>query len=80
MVTSKRIINDLVDYNNNPKDIILNKKVNIYTDFNKILSSKSVFAILTEWDDFTDLNNIKKNKVIFDFRNMLDKKAVEYRF
>ncbi|MBT6170076.1 MAG: nucleotide sugar dehydrogenase [Flavobacteriaceae bacterium] len=80
MVTSKRIINDLVDYNNNPKDIILNKNVNIYTDFNKILSSKSVFAILTEWDDFTDLNNIKKNKVIFDFRNMLDKKAVEYRF
>ncbi len=54
------------------------KKIKFYHDLDKIINEKLPILIMTEWDEFKKINN--KISSVFDFRNILDKSKVTYRF
>tara|TARA_B100000963_G_scaffold80683_1_gene68659 strand:- start:15331 stop:16668 length:1338 start_codon:yes stop_codon:yes gene_type:complete len=56
----------------------LNKKIKFYNSLDHIIDEKLPILIMTEWDEFKKINN--KISSVFDFRNILDKANVTYRF
>ena len=82
-VSSNRILKDIENINlsrGSQKIKNLNDKIKIYQTLPKVIEDSSIFVVLTEWDEFKALENIDNNKVIFDFRNFLDKKNNIIRF
>ena len=82
-ISSNRILKDIENINlsrGSQKIKNLNDKIKIYQTLPKVIEDSSIFVVLTEWDEFKALENIDNNKVIFDFRNFLDKKNNIIRF
>ena len=75
-VNQDQIITDLssIGY----KSDQLMKKIKFYNDLDQIMNEKLPILIMTEWDEFKKINN--KISSVFDFRNILDKSKVTYRF
>ena len=55
-------------------------KIKIYNSLSKIIDDSSIFVVLTEWDQFRDLEKIENNKIVFDFRNFLKRGENIIRF
>ena len=53
-------------------------KVKYFNSLDKLINQESPILIMTEWDEFKNINNKKSS--VFDFRNILDKSKVTYRF
>ena len=88
MVSKERIIEDLKSLFiiNGESDNEIRKKLNsvkIVSDYNLCFENASGVSILTEWDEFKDykweklINNMEKQHVIIDGRNLLDNKKMK---
>ena len=53
-------------------------KAKYFNSLDKLVNQESPILIMTEWDEFKNINNKKSS--VFDFRNILDKSKVTYRF
>ncbi len=53
-------------------------KAKYFNSLDKLINQESPILIMTEWDEFKNINNKKSS--VFDFRNILDKSKVTYRF
>ena len=53
-------------------------KAKYFNSLDKLINQESPILIMTEWDQFKNINNKKSS--VFDFRNILDKSKVTYRF
>ena len=73
-----QIINDLSNLGYSKEE--LTKKMKFFDSLDLIIKNKPPLLIMTEWDEFKSLNINKKTSIIFDFRNILDKTKVTYRF
>ena len=58
----------------------IESKIKFYLSLSSILKEGVPILIMTEWDEFLELNNIELDLKIFDFRNMLNRDKVIYRF
>ena len=58
----------------------IESKIKFYQSLSSILKEGIPILIMTEWDEFLELNNIELDLKIFDFRNILNKDKVIYRF
>tara|TARA_B100001059_G_C17818359_1_gene576685 strand:- start:590 stop:1945 length:1356 start_codon:yes stop_codon:yes gene_type:complete len=76
-VESERIIYDLILLGVNKSKI--KEKINIVNSLDKIISLDYPIAIMTEWEEFFDLEKLSNLKIL-DFRNILSKNNVKYRF
>ena len=77
-VSMYQIINDLSNLGYSKEE--LTKKMKFFDSLDLIIKNKPPLLIMTEWDEFKSLNINKKTSIIFDFRNILDKTKVTYRF
>ena len=71
-----RIINDLVELNNLRKNIsaeIINEKIKVLDQLIINDYKSHPIIVLTEWDEFKEINYLSENYKIFDFRNIMDK-------
>ena len=59
-------------------DLIIDNII-IHNSIKDLENSSLVLIVLTEWDEFKDLNKSKEDKIIFDFRNILEEKENIYR-
>ena len=75
-VNQDQIITDLSSIGHKPDQ--LKKKIKFYNDLDQIINEKLPILIMTEWDEFKKIKN--KISSVFDFRNILDKSKVTYRF
>tara|TARA_B110000003_G_C16621214_1_gene523216 strand:- start:743 stop:2080 length:1338 start_codon:yes stop_codon:yes gene_type:complete len=75
-VNKEQIINDLILLGYQSDE--LNKKIKFFNSLDTIINLNCPILIMTEWDEFKNLNNEKSS--IFDFRNILEKSNVTYRF
>ena len=55
-------------------------KIKIYNSLSKIIDDSTIFVVLTEWEQFRDLEKIDNNKIIYDFRNFLKRGENIIRF
>ena len=76
-VESERIIDDLILLGVNKSKI--KEKINIMNSLDKVISLDCPMAVMTEWNEFLDLEKLS-NLQILDFRNILNKNNVKYRF
>ena len=87
-VSKERIIEDLKSLFiiNGESDNEISQKLNsvkIVSDYNLCFENASGISILTEWDEFKDykweklINNMEKQHVIIDGRNLLDNKKMK---
>ncbi len=82
-VKSENIVKDLENLNSTKKIKELkniNKKIKIYNSLDDIVKEGSIFILLTDWEEFRTLENIDKNKIVFDFRNFLKRDKNIYGF
>ena len=81
-VSKNRIMEDINEVINFKKtinpDLIINNII-IHNSIKDLENSSLVLIVLTEWDEFKDLNKSKEDKIIFDFRNILEEKENIYR-
>ncbi len=71
-----RIITDLVELNNLRKNIsaeIINEKIKVLDQLIINDYKSHPIIVLTEWDEFKEINYLSENYKIFDFRNIMDK-------
>ncbi len=80
MVNSEKIKKDLVEYSKDKvsTSTLFNQRVKVYSKFEEILRHQTPIVILTEWDEFLQLNNYS-DRIIFDFRNIINKDITTYR-
>ena len=80
MVNSEKIKKDLVEYSEDKDSIstLFNQRVKVYSKFEEIIRHQTPIVILTEWDEFLQLNNYS-DRIIFDFRNIINKDITTYR-
>ena len=69
MVCEEQIINDLTTFSKIKKQKLT--EIKIATNINEVLNHADALAILTEWSEF---NKIEFSKIIFDGRNIINKK------
>lgn len=75
-VQKSRIINDLLDLNNIKKSVsseVIKEKIKVLNSLDDAISDKEPLIIITEWDEFRELNSLKGDYQIFDFRNIIDR-------
>ena len=77
MVSKKRIESDLLTLG--VKKTIINNNITYSDSLNSSVDKGYPLAIMTEWDEFKELEK-ESNLKIFDFRNFLNKKNITYRF
>ncbi len=81
-VSKNRIMEDINEVRNFKKtinpDLIIDNII-IHNSIKDLENSSLVLIVLTEWDEFKDLNKSKEDKIIFDFRNILEEKENIYR-
>ena len=58
----------------------IESKIKFYQSLSSILKEGIPILIMTEWDEFLELNNIELDLKVFDFRNILNRDKVIYRF
>tara|TARA_X000001036_G_scaffold368594_1_gene354306 strand:+ start:273 stop:1631 length:1359 start_codon:yes stop_codon:yes gene_type:complete len=69
------IIKNLIEVNNEEKyfdDGIIKNNINTLNNLSEIMNFDKLIIILTEWDEFKQINNFSKKLRIFDFRNIID--------
>ena len=76
-IEPERIISDLISLGVNKSKI--KEKVNIMNSLDKVISFDCPIAVMTEWNEFLDLEK-KSSLKILDFRNYFNKNNVKYRF
>ena len=80
-IPKNRVFKDLLELNNLKKDIsdeLINNKINV---LNKLSISDYIsqpIIVLTEWDEFKEINNLSEEYKIFDFRNLIDRKKTVF--
>ena len=79
MVKEEKIISDLIEFDKNNEKII-NNMVEVSSNFQRVLSTSDLIVILTEWDEFKEIEKIDYlSKQIYDFRNILhDNSSIYY--
>ena len=77
MVSNKRIESDLLTLG--VKKTIISSNITYSDSLNSSIDKGYPLAIMTEWDEFKELEK-ESNLKIFDFRNFLNKKNITYRF
>jgi len=77
MVSNKRIESDLLTLG--VKKTIISSNLTYSDSLNSSIDKGYPLAIMTEWDEFKELEK-ESNLKIFDFRNFLNKKNITYRF
>ena len=81
-VNKNKIMNDINEVRNSRETInadLISNNIIIHDSYINVQNSSSILIVLTEWDEFKDLNNLKGDKVIFDFRNILEEKENIYK-
>jgi UDPglucose 6-dehydrogenase len=83
LVDSKKIKEDLIEHNINKKfydgEGFL-KSVHVMNTIDSITKSTKVLAIMTEWDEFKNIQKLSEEIQIFDFRNILEKSKTIFSF
>ena len=74
-VDQKRIISDIDGLNNSQNNTVNNihQNIKVLNDFNLVINREDPTLILTEWDEFKEINNLKTKLKIFDFRNIINR-------
>jgi UDPglucose 6-dehydrogenase len=81
-VSKIRIMKDINQLGNLKKNVnadLISENIIIHKSITDLQNSSYVLIVLTEWDEFKDLNDLKEDKIIFDFRNILEEKENIYR-
>ena len=60
-------------------DDIIQESIIYKDNFEELIVSANIIAILTEWDDFIKIEKYSDKK-IFDFRNFIDKDKTTFHF
>ena len=81
-VKHAKIIKDLTSLNSSRSmisDDIIQESIIYKDNFEELLVSAKIIAILTEWDEFIKIEKYSDKK-IFDFRNFIDKDKTTFHF
>ena len=81
-VNKNKIMNDINEVRNSRETInadLINNNIIIHDSYINVQNSSSILIVLTEWEEFKDLQDLKEDKIIFDFRNILEEKENIYR-
>ena len=81
-VKHAKIIKDLTSLNSSRSiisDDIIQESIIYKDNFEELIVSANIIAILTEWDEFIKIEKYSDKK-IFDFRNFIDKDKTTFHF
>tara|TARA_B100001057_G_scaffold499798_1_gene611851 strand:- start:16483 stop:17838 length:1356 start_codon:yes stop_codon:yes gene_type:complete len=81
MISREKIIKDINVLNQKEGELNENylSNITVYESLESIVSVSKIIAILTEWDEFLNIEKPSSDYEIFDFRNILNKKSVKLR-
>ncbi|MDA0345690.1 MAG: nucleotide sugar dehydrogenase [Proteobacteria bacterium] len=83
IVSPKRIFEDLKSLNNQRNKLdenIIDNNIKVCLDLNDIKKPHSIAVVMTEWEDFKNLDYLGNKMFLFDFRNYIDKNKTTIRF
>ena len=75
-IIKTRVIKDLLELNNLKKNIsveVINEKIKVLDQLSINDYKNHPIIVLTEWDEFKEINYLSEDYKIFDFRNIIDK-------
>ena len=81
-VNKNKIMKDINEVRNSRETInadLISNNIIIHDSYINVQNSSSILIVLTEWEEFKDLQDLKEDKIIFDFRNILEEKENIYR-